>query len=79
MAHEDDGFAVDAPLQRYAIGDGEGNVSVHRVADGHEIVRLPRGDGPNRHLAFSPDGRYLVAAYAVRRELLFDLWDISQR
>ena len=42
-----------------------------------EIVRLPRGDGPSRHLAFSPDGRYLIAGYAIRRELLFDLWDIS--
>ena len=53
-------------LERYAVGDGEGNVSVYRVADGREIVRLPRGRGPSRRLEFSPDGRYLIAAYAVR-------------
>src|SRR5205823_4878170 len=42
MAHEDDGFTVDPALERYAVGDGEGNVSVHLVADGREVVRLPR-------------------------------------
>ena len=66
---------------RYALGDSEGNVSVYRVADGREIVRLPRGGGPSRHLEFSPDGRYLIAGYedpAVRGDLYFDLWDIGR-
>jgi WD40 repeat protein len=78
LPHEDDGFAVDPELQRYALGDGEGNVHVYRVADGKEIIRLPRGAGPNRHLQFSPGGHYLFGAYRVGRELLSDLWDISR-
>src|SRR5262249_3784917 len=41
MAHEDDGFAVDAALERYALGGGDGSVSVRRVADGQELFRLP--------------------------------------
>jgi WD40 repeat protein len=77
-AHEDDGYAVDAAMQRYALGDGEGNVSVLRVADGHEIIRLPRGRGPNKMLYISPDGQYLVAAHALGPEWFFDLWDISR-
>ena len=42
------------------------------------FVRLPRGRGPSRHLQFSPDGRYLIAAYAVRGAgWHFTLWDIG--
>src|SRR5262249_36455709 len=43
MAHEDDRFAVDPALERYALGDGAGNVRVHRIDDGREILRLPKG------------------------------------
>src|SRR5262249_28840503 len=70
LSHEDDGFAVDPALERYAIGDREGNVSVHRIADGRELLRLPRSRGPNLRLDFSPDGRHLMAIYAAR-----DRWD----
>src|SRR5262249_44954075 len=76
IPHEDDAFNVDPALERYALGDSEGNVSVYRIADGREIVRLPKGVGPSRHLMFSPDGRYLIAAYAVRGHWSNDLWDI---
>src|SRR5262249_6828505 len=78
MAGEDDGFTVDPALERYAVGDRQGNVSVHRIADGRETVRPPRGNGPNRALDFSPDGRYLVAGYLVRREMFFALWDLGR-
>src|SRR5262249_61681925 len=77
MAHEDDGFTVDPALERYAVGDGEGNVSVYRIADGGEILRLPRGGGPNLRLDFSPDGRYLSAVYAVQGPGSHILWDIG--
>jgi eukaryotic-like serine/threonine-protein kinase len=79
VAHEDDGFTVDAALQRYAIGDDQGTVSVRRVADGAETVRLPRDKGPTRRLEFSPDGQYLIAAYADRNHWSYVLWDISRR
>jgi WD40 repeat protein len=77
MPHEDDGFTVDPTVERYALGDGEGNVRVHRIADGRELVRLPRGVGPNRFVEFSPDGRYLIAAYALRDHWSFVLWDLG--
>jgi serine/threonine protein kinase/WD40 repeat protein len=76
-AHEDDGFDVDPALERYAVGDGEGNVGVYRIADGREILRLARGKGPTRHLVFSPDGRYLHAAYAARDHWDLVLWDLG--
>ena len=41
IEHEDDGVAVDPALERYALGDSEGNVSVNRVADGREISGYP--------------------------------------
>jgi eukaryotic-like serine/threonine-protein kinase len=77
-AHEDDGFAVDPALERYALGDGDGGVRVRRVADGRELVRLPRAAGPNRRLEFSPDGRYLVAAHLARGDWAYVLWDIGR-
>ena len=67
----------DAALERYAVGDVEGNVRVHRIADGREIVRLPRGGGPCLRLDFSPDGRYLSAVYAVPGHGSNILWDIG--
>jgi serine/threonine protein kinase/WD40 repeat protein len=79
LPHEDDGFNVDHALERYALGDSEGNVSVRRVADGREIVRLPKGGGANLRLDFSPDGRYLSAVYAVRGVGSCILWDIGGR
>jgi WD40 repeat protein len=82
MAHEDDGFSVDPALERYAMGDGEGNVTLHRIADGREVLRLPKGEGPNRAVYFSPDGRCLVAAYAVlglaRGHWSYVLWEIGR-
>jgi hypothetical protein len=78
VAHEDDGVTVDSALERYALGDDEGNVSVYRVTDGQEIVRLPRGRGPSRRLQFSPDGRFLVSAYLLRGVGWYHtLWDIG--
>src|SRR5262249_26650026 len=46
--------------------------------DGREILRLPPGVGPSRHLQFSPDGCYLIAGYAIRREWFLDLWDLGR-
>jgi WD40 repeat protein/tRNA A-37 threonylcarbamoyl transferase component Bud32 len=78
MVHEDDGSAVDPAVERYAFVDSEGNVSVRRVADGREIVRLPRGPGPNRLLEFSPDGRYLIVAHLAQNQWWYVLWDIDR-
>jgi serine/threonine protein kinase/WD40 repeat protein len=78
IPQEDDGVAVDLALERYALGDSAGDVRVYRVADGQEILRLPRGRGPNRLLQFSPDGRFLVSAYSLQGVgWYFTLWDIG--
>jgi hypothetical protein len=55
------GLAFDAGFERYARGDKDGNVSVRRVANDHQLLTLP-GAGvvsPYGGLAFSPDGRFL--------------------
>jgi serine/threonine protein kinase/WD40 repeat protein len=54
----------DADLERYARSDVEGTISIRRVADDHELARLPsRGAGGAANIVFSPDGRLLAVAY----------------
>jgi serine/threonine protein kinase len=54
-------LAFDTPLERYARGDRQGNISVRRVADDRELLWL-RGPGfPAWLVQFSPDGRFLSA------------------
>jgi WD40 repeat protein len=52
--------AFDPAFERYARANTEGNVSVRRVADDAELLRL-KGWGPLdwQGLSFSPDGRFL--------------------
>ncbi len=50
-----------ANLERYAVADDEGNVSVRRVADHGETARLPGFGKPDYNgVVLSPDGRYLA-------------------
>jgi eukaryotic-like serine/threonine-protein kinase len=53
------GVAFDEDLERYARSDGQGNVSVRRVADDVELARLP-GDHGAARIAFSPSGESLA-------------------
>jgi WD40 repeat protein/tetratricopeptide (TPR) repeat protein/tRNA A-37 threonylcarbamoyl transferase component Bud32 len=53
------GLACDDDVRLYARGDGQGRVSVRRVADDGEVALLP-GDGGRVRLVFSPDGRVLM-------------------
>src|SRR5262249_33471919 len=39
--HADSGVAFDPRLERYARSDNDGNITVRRVADGVEALRLP--------------------------------------
>ncbi len=77
------GLAFDGGLRHYARSDGQGNVSVRRVADDRELVPLP-GDGPGgpksgaATMEFSPDGRLLAVRYWHRfagAAANFWLWD----
>lgn len=73
---------------------GTSFVSLWSLTDGKELVRLPGGDNlPLNHankiiaaLAFSPDGKYLVAAFGARHFKNFGrtlspmlVWDVAQR
>ena len=53
----------DAALERYALSDDKGNISIHLTKDHREILRLP-GPGLRAWIThFSPDGRFLAAKY----------------
>jgi WD40 repeat protein len=74
------GFAIDNTFERYARGDKDGNVSVRRLRDDVELLRLP-GTGVALHeyqgIRFSPDGRYLHLQWQVGPELLSRLWKLD--
>jgi hypothetical protein len=73
------GFALDAKLERYARGDEKGNISVRRVADDQEIVRLP-GPGVQAHfLHFCANGQFLAAGYHHWSPPQFMVWDLGRR
>jgi serine/threonine protein kinase/WD40 repeat protein len=57
------GLVFDANLERYACSDAKGNISIRRVADDGELVRLPGPGKPAWYLRFSPNGRFLAAHY----------------
>jgi serine/threonine protein kinase/WD40 repeat protein len=54
----------DRQLERYAITDDQGTVTIRRISGDQEMMRL-EGAGTRvvAHLDFSPDGRFLAAPY----------------
>jgi WD40 repeat protein/serine/threonine protein kinase/Flp pilus assembly protein TadD len=62
----------DDQLERYARVDGQGNVTVRRVADDAEICHFPSGIG-GCFTFLSPDGRFLWAGNAPRGKV----WDVA--
>ncbi len=68
-------YAIDPAFERYALRDKLGVVSVRRVADGREIVKLfANKSGVGRvAFGFSPDGRYLVLDSTDRQVRVWDL------
>src|SRR5262249_25146708 len=62
---EDRWLAFDAAFEHFAYSDREGVITLRRVADSAVVARRP-GPGPRPgfvHLAFSPDGRWLIIDY----------------
>jgi WD40 repeat protein len=72
----DDRFvtAFDVKFERYARGDAQGSVAIHRVADDRELLRLPGLGHPTWLMFFSPDGRFL----AVRHAEQCKVWDLNE-
>lgn len=72
-------LAFDHDYERYARGDEHGDITVCRVADGVELVRLAgEGERVESCLAFSPDKRWLGAMYGTE-SLKLRIWDLAQR
>ncbi len=66
---------TDAPLVRYAVGDTNGTVSIRRLSDDHELLRLPAaGGGVRPWVSFVPNGDLLAAVYADK---CVRFWDLS--
>jgi WD40 repeat protein len=69
--------AFDEALERFVRVDADGAVSVCRVDDGAELMRLPdKISFGNLYSAFSPDGRFLVLYH---RGGVLLAWDLESR
>jgi len=54
------GFAIDEAFERYACAHQDASISLHRLRDHVELMRLPaRGRAEGGHLLFSHRGRFL--------------------
>lgn len=70
------GYGFDAKLERYARGDSEGNISIRRLADDKEVLRL-KGSGIHAViLLFSPDGNFLAVKYHNDDRMYVSVWDL---
>ena len=67
-------FRFDANLERYAIEDGPGNITIRTTVDDREIMLLPGfGLSVNWINGFSPDGRFLAVVYSDDTVWVWDL------
>jgi WD40 repeat protein/tetratricopeptide (TPR) repeat protein len=74
-------LAIDPDFRRYARGDEQGTVTVYRVEDDQELVRLPGRFELRRipFLRFSPDGRFLALRHGAQPQTHIDVWDLDRR
>ena len=75
------GFALDKSFERYAFGDRNGNISVRRVRDDHELFSIPGSGEVNGYggLQFSPDGQFLHVIYSAGGKYHGRIWRLSER
>lgn len=69
----------DARFERYAQAGPLGEITVRRVADESEIIRLPAPGWTAWKTVFSPDGKFLAAVYHPTREAprQVSVWDVA--
>jgi hypothetical protein len=74
------GHMVDSSLERYALSDTNGNITIHRLADGAQTISLPGAEigvhegHLGRAFEFSSDGHYFAARYGGA----VVVWDLRQ-
>lgn len=69
-------LAVDYALEHYALGNQQGEITVYRLTDGVELMRLPGSKSAARYLQFSPDGRFLAANF---KNASLIIWGLATR
>jgi serine/threonine protein kinase/WD40 repeat protein len=78
---EQTGGVLDSQLQRYAVGDGQGDIIIHRIPGDQEIARLQGPGVRASSLVFSPNGQFLAAVYPRdaegKRGQVF-VWDLKR-
>jgi eukaryotic-like serine/threonine-protein kinase len=70
-------IAFDATLERHAVETDAGVITIRRVADQSELMRLPAPEGKPRATFITPftsDGKYLAVRYADAR---VRVWEIA--
>jgi serine/threonine protein kinase/WD40 repeat protein/tetratricopeptide (TPR) repeat protein len=67
----------DKHLERYAVSDNRGNITIRRITNDGEVMHLTGGGMRPSYIEFSPDGRFLAAACpsppAVSKVFIWDL------
>jgi WD40 repeat protein/tRNA A-37 threonylcarbamoyl transferase component Bud32 len=72
------GVTFDAPLERYAVSDRQGNVSIRRVRGDAEIYRLAGSGHFAPVMQFSPDGVHLLVRYDSNPRTV-RLWNLARQ
>jgi WD40 repeat protein/Flp pilus assembly protein TadD len=79
------GIAFDRDMNRYARVHEDGYITVRRLADNQETIRIndlgaPASARPSAHwrmkLEFSPDGHYLAVVGSKRFSIPLQVWDL---
>jgi len=74
------GVVLDAPFERYACALPNGDVTIRRLRDDGEVLRLPGlGERDLATLCFSADGRFLAEKYEAPKTNFFRVWDLEER
>jgi serine/threonine protein kinase/WD40 repeat protein len=75
----------DRALQRYAVSDGnnqvesKGHISIRRLPDHQEVMRLEGFGVRIAFMMFSPNGQFLAVKYDDARDVQFWVWDLERR
>ena len=70
-------LALDYDFRRFARCTKDGSLTIHRMSDGAELLRLTTDRSTIGRLIFSPDGRYLgVESWSSG---LFQVWDLDHK